>query len=159
MKVFVLSNSGKPLMPTTQGKARKLLKSGKCKIVKHSPFTIKFIVDTKEYVQDITLGIDVGYSHIGFSCVSKNKEFISGTLEQESNGTDKNPTKTRMDERAMYRRNRRSRLRYRECRFDHRKREDSWITPSMKRKYLTHINLINKLHQLMPITKVVIEKW
>ena len=40
-RVFVLNMRGEPLMPTTQRKARILLKEKKAKIVKYNPFTIQ----------------------------------------------------------------------------------------------------------------------
>ena len=47
--VCVLSNSGERLMPTFRlGKVRRLLKDGKAKIVKHHPFTIQLLYDSKQ---------------------------------------------------------------------------------------------------------------
>lgn len=40
MLVYVLNNKGKPLMPCSSGKARRLLKQNKAKVVKKEPFTI-----------------------------------------------------------------------------------------------------------------------
>ena len=40
--VYVLNNNGQPLMPTNRhGKVKHLLKTGKAKVVKRCPFTIK----------------------------------------------------------------------------------------------------------------------
>ena len=50
--VCVLSNSGERLMPTFRlGKVRRLLKDGKAKIVKHHPFTIQLLYDSKTNTQ------------------------------------------------------------------------------------------------------------
>jgi len=52
--VCVLSNSGERLMPTIRlGKVRRLLKDGKAKIVKHHPFTIQLLYDSKTNTQPI----------------------------------------------------------------------------------------------------------
>jgi len=40
-KVFVIDNSGKPLLPTHPARARKLLRDGKAKVVRVVPFTIQ----------------------------------------------------------------------------------------------------------------------
>ena len=41
--VYVLSKEGTPLMPTKRhGKVRHLLKQGKAKVVKRTPFTISY---------------------------------------------------------------------------------------------------------------------
>ena len=61
VKVFVLNQKGKPLMPTKPQKARKLLKKGKAKVVRRNPFTIQLNYKTGGAVQNITLGIDAGY--------------------------------------------------------------------------------------------------
>ena len=41
MVVYVINKHGKPLMPCSPRKARKLLKDSKAKVVKKTPFTIK----------------------------------------------------------------------------------------------------------------------
>ena len=47
-------------MPTTQRKARILIKQGKAKIASYVPFTIQLVDATGEAKQDITLGVDAG---------------------------------------------------------------------------------------------------
>ena len=80
--VYVISKSGKPLMPTEKhGKVRILLKEKKAKVVKRKPFTIKLLYETTEYTQPVTLGIDSGYSYIGYSAVTEDKELIKGEVE------------------------------------------------------------------------------
>ena len=60
--VCVLSNSGERLMPTIRlGKVRRLLKDGKAKIIKHHPFTIQLLYDSKANTQPIEICEDVGY--------------------------------------------------------------------------------------------------
>ena len=68
-------------MPTERhGKVRRLLKEGKAKVVKRTPFTIQLLYDTTEYIQDITLGIDAGSKTIGVSATTKKKNFIQEKL-------------------------------------------------------------------------------
>lgn len=149
--VFVLSIEGKPLMPCTPCKAKKLLKLGKAQVIKRKPFTIQLNFECENKTQDITLGIDSGYKFIGFSAVTDKKEVISGELELD------NKTSDRLKEKAMYRRNRRNKLWYREPRFNNRVKDKGWLPPSIQRKYDTHINLINKIKKLLPISKVIVE--
>lgn len=140
----VLHQNRTPLMPMKMGKAASLIKRQKAKIIKHFPFTIQLNYETTKQIQPITMGIDTGCSHIGFSITSidNKKEYFNGTVEQEGKG---NPTKDRLDEKRMYRRNRRSRLWHRELRFNNRKKKEGWIPPSIERKYITHKNLIKEL--------------
>ena len=50
--VYVLNNDGQPLMPTERhGKVRRLLKSGKAKVVKKYPFTIQLLYESTNYTQ------------------------------------------------------------------------------------------------------------
>ena len=70
--VCVLSNNGERLMPTFRlSKVRRLLKDGKAKIVKHHPFSIQLLYDSKTNTQPIEICEDVGYNYIGISVKSK----------------------------------------------------------------------------------------
>ena len=80
--VYVISKEGKPLMPTKRyGKVRRLLKQGLAKVVRRKPFTIQLLYDTTTYTQDITLGIDSGYTYIGFSAITEKEELICGEVK------------------------------------------------------------------------------
>lgn len=150
--VYVISKSGKPLMPTEKhGKVRILLKEKKAKVIKRKPFTIQLLYETTEYTQPVILGIDSGYSYIGYSAVTEDKELIKGEVELLQG------QKQRLEEKSMYRNNRRSRLRHRKPRFDNRKRPKGWLAPSIQHKYDSHIRFIDKLKKILPITDIVIE--
>ena len=150
--VYVLSIEGKPLMPCKQAKARKLLESKKAVVVKLYPFTIKLTFECENQVQAVELGIDSGYQNIGYSCVTDKKELTCGTLILDGK------TSSRLTERRMYRRNRRSRHNwYRKPRFLNRKKKEGWLPPSVQRRYDTHLTLINRLKAVLPISKVTIE--
>jgi 5-methylcytosine-specific restriction endonuclease McrA len=80
VSVHVLNMRGQPLMPTTPCRARKLLESGKAKVVQRNPFTIQLNIATGETKQPIRLGIDPNYTKIGYSAVTDKKELISGEV-------------------------------------------------------------------------------
>ncbi|KLU63086.1 hypothetical protein CEB3_c05060 [Peptococcaceae bacterium CEB3] len=150
--VYVLSQEGKPLIPTERhGKVRRMLKEGKAKVVKAKPFTIQLMYETTEYTQPATLGLDSGYSNVGFSAVNAAKEWIAGELSLLQCQVERNK------ERSRYRRQRRSRLRYRKARFNNRKKPEGWLAPSLQNKLDTHIRLVDKISALVPISKVVVE--
>ena len=151
LRVPVINMRGEALMPTTPGMARRLLVSDKAKVVKRAPFVIQLTTATGENKQPVTCGIDMGYEKIGYSCVTDKAELFSGELELD------NRTAKRMEERRMYRRNRRNRLWHREPRFDNRKKEKGFLPPSTQRRVDTHIRLVEKLSQWLPITKVRVE--
>ena len=151
VKVFVLNIRKEPLMPTSSKKARLLLKTGKAVVVNRFPFTIQLTYQTGENKQEITLGLDPGYKNIGYSCITNTEELICGTLELDNKTTD------RLIEKRMYRRNRRNKLRYREPRFNNRKRILGWLPPSVERRYQTHLSLVKKLKKLLPVSRIIIE--
>jgi len=151
LRVPVLNMRGEPLMPTTPRKARILLKQGKARVVSRTPFVIQLLYPTGENKQDITLGIDAGYSTIGYSAVTAKRELIAGELELRDD------IKRLLEKRREYRRARRSRKWYRKPRFDNRKRKEGWLPPSLEHKLESHIRLIEHLKRILPITRVVVE--
>jgi hypothetical protein len=151
MKVLVVNSRGQALMPTTPRKARLLLSSGQAKIVGRDPFAIQLIYGSSGYKQAVTLGIDVGYQHIGFSAITESDELIGGELELLDGVSE------RITERSKYRRQRRNRLRHRAPRFDNRKRRDGWLAPSIQHKVDTHLKIVERIKCLLPVTKIIIE--
>lgn len=150
--VYVLSHTGKPLMPTKRyGKVRRMLKTGKARVIRAKPFTIQLTHETTTYTQSVTLGIDAGYEAIGFSAVTEKRELISGECQLLTGQVERNK------ERAMYRRERRNRLKYRKPRFNNRRKPDGWLANSIQHKLDTHIRLVNLIKSLVPVTRVVVE--
>lgn len=152
--VYVISIDRKPLMPTSNAKARILLREKKAKVKEVKPFTIQLTYKTEtDYTQDITLGIDSGYSNVGFSAITEKKEILVGELKLLQG------MKERLQEKAMYKIQRRSRLRYRAPRFDNRKKSkpDGWLAPSLQHKLDSHLKFIDYLYSILPITKCVVE--
>ncbi|HPT54811.1 MAG TPA: RNA-guided endonuclease IscB, partial [Fervidobacterium sp.] len=64
-----------------------------------------------------------------------------------------------LKERRMYRRIRRSRLRYRKRRFDNRisTKKEGWLAPSIKHKLDSHVRFVDYLKKILPITNIVVE--
>lgn len=152
--VYVLNVNGVPLMPTDRhGKVRRLLKSKQARVVKRTPFTIQLLYDTPTCVQPLTLGVDAGSKHIGLSVSSENKEVYAGQIEPRQDVSKK------LDERRQYRRSRRNRLRYRKPRFNNRtaSKPKGWIAPSIACKIESHVAVIGQLHQILPITEIIVE--
>jgi N6-L-threonylcarbamoyladenine synthase len=154
MFVYVHNQQGKPLMPTTPPKARILLKRGKAKVVKRTPFTIQLLYGSSGYRQHITLGVDSGYEHIGLSAVTEKQELFSAEVLLR-----KDVSKL-LTERRMYRKTRRSRkTRHRKCRFLNRieKFKRNPLAPSIQHKLDSHIRIIQKVISILSVTKIVIE--
>ncbi len=151
--VYVLSIDGQPLMPTCRyGKVRKLLKSKKAKVIKKCPFTIKLMYDSTTHTQPINLGIDAGSKHIGVSATTKDKVLY------EADVTLRNDIVDLLSTRRENRRTRRNhKTRYRKARFNNRKRKDGWLAPSVQNKVDTHLTIVKKAHEILPVTKIIVE--
>lgn len=151
--VYVLDINGHPLMPTERhGKVKHLLKNGKAKVVKRCPFTIQLLYKSLTYTQSIILGVDAGSKHIGLSATTNDKEFYASDVELR---TDIVKLISKRGELRRSRRNRKTR--YRQARFDNRKRKDGWLAPSISQKIKCHIKVVENVHKILPITNIVVE--
>ena len=103
--------------------------------------------------QDITLGVDAGSKHIGLSATTKEKELYAADVELRNDIVDLLST------RRQNRRTRRNRLRYRKPRFNNRvhSKKNGWLAPSVEQKIQTHFKVVEDIHKLLPITKIVVE--
>ena len=104
--------------------------------------------------QATTLGVDTGYSTIGFSLVTESKCLLASQLKLD------NKTSSRLKYRAMYRQNRRNRHHwYRPARWQNRAnaRKEGRLMPSVLKRLNRHIWLIEKLRALCHVSEVRIE--
>lgn len=154
--VYVLSKNGQPLMPTNRhGKVKHLLKSGKAKVVRRCPFTIKLLYDGTTYTQNLTLGVDTGSGTIG-AAVSKN----NGDIVYMAEVVVRNDITDKMKRRSKYRRNRRNRkTRYRKARWLNRANSirNNRFSPTVISKLHSHTKEIEFVKSILPITTLVLE--
>ena len=149
--VYVVNKNGKPLMPTSPAKARRLLKAGKAKVVKRSPFTIQLIYGSSGYKQDVKLGVDTGYKHIGLSAVSSAKELFRSEVELRTD------IPKLLSEKRQYRRTRRNRLWYRKARFLNRSIKAGWLAPSVEHRLNEHIKAVEFVKSILPVSEITVE--
>ncbi len=150
--VFVRNQRGEPLMPTTPQKAKKLLKQGKARVAGVDPFVIQLLYATGETKQDITLGVDAGSKRIGVSATTQKQEVYAAEIDLRDD------VSTLIATKKQYRRSRRYRkTRYRKARFDNRKRTEGWLAPSVQNKVNAHIRMIDNVHKILPISKIIVE--
>ena len=151
----VLDQQGKPLMPTTRlGKVYRLLKTQKAHIVSYEPFTIQldYEPDT-QVIQPMTLGVDSGAIHSGYSVANEHREYYSAEV------IARNDISNRLSDRRMYRRNRRYRkTRYRQPRFNNRKnKKKGWLPPSLEQKVAVQVNEIDHIHRYFPSKQLLLK--
>ena len=153
--VYVLSKYCEPLMPTTRyGRVRRLIRKGLAVVVDYRPFTIQLTYDTPNGVQEVSLGVDAGTKHVGFSATTKKKVLFEAELLLRSDIVEKLST------RREFRRARRNRkTRYRKPRFLNRTRskKPGWIAPSVRQKVDCHIHWISNICKFLPIMKITVE--
>ena len=151
--VYVLDENEKPLMPTKRhGKVKWMLRRKQAKVVKRSPFTIQLLYEPGTCcTQPVTLGVDAGSKHVGLSASTEKEELFNAEV------TLRDDVPKLMTARRESRRTRRSHLRHRKPRFDNRRRPDGWLTPTMEAKIRAHVNVIDDVCAILPVSKIIIE--
>ena len=154
MEVYVLSKERKPLMPCTPVIARLLLKEGKAKCIRKTPFTIKLLVDTTEYKQEVVAGMDTGSKIIGCAAIANGKVVYQSEVQIRQDVSRK------MEQRRIYRRNRRNRkTRYRKARWQNRAsmRKEGRLAPSIQSKVDSHLREKNFVESILPVSRWKVE--
>lgn len=154
MEVYVLNKEGQPLMPTRPVIARLLLKEGKAKCIRRTPFTIKLLVDTTEYKQEVVAGMDTGSKTIGCAATTNGKVVYQSEVQIRQDVSKK------MEQRRMYRRIRRSRkTRYRKARWQNRAsmRKKGRLAPSIKSKVDSHLRENKFVESILPVSRWKVE--
>lgn len=153
--VFVLSKTGKPLMPTDIRHARRLLNKKRAEIAGHDPFTIRLLDREDGVTQPVEICEDTGSDHIGFSLKSEKHEFAS---VQADNLSDE---KEMHENQSWNRRARRNRKRYRAPRFNNRTHghnsDEKRFAPSIRHKIENHISWIERYANVCPVQDVWME--
>ena len=125
--IYVVDSNGTPLMPTSRlGMVRRWLKTGQARWFGNSRKIIQFVRPVTTNTQELTLGVDAGF-HLGLAVVGIKREYYASESLRKSE-------KDRITSRRELRRTRRNRLRYRQARFDNRRRKASWLAPSVQHR-------------------------
>lgn len=152
MLVFVMNKNGEALMPCKPRKARLLLKEKKAKIIGYKPFTIQLLYGASGYTQQVKVGVDLGARYTGIAVTSEEHVLVKGEVEVRQD------VKGLLDTRTAYRNSRRNRkTRYRQPRFDNRKRKESWLPPSIESRIVNTFRWIDRFLALLPSPILTIE--
>ena len=148
--IYVVDANGKPVMPTSRlGMVRRWLKSGQAIWFGNSRKIIQFVRPITTYTQNLTLGVDAGF-HLGMSVVGNHREYYSSESIRKSE-------KDKLTTRRELRRTRRNHLRYRQTRFNNRRRKPGWLAPSVQHRLDFTIKEIKRVYNFLPITNLVVE--
>lgn len=154
--VFVVGLDGRPLVPTTPAKARKLLKGGQAEKCwsKFGTFGIRMLVVTRKETPETSLGVDLGTKFEGYAIVSGNENSLSVKLDLP----DKKEIVRKLEERRNLRKARRFRnCRRRACRFDNRNKRAGWLAPSQAVIVGSRLKVIREFLRIYPVFLVGIE--
>ncbi len=152
MKVFVLSHTGKPLMPTTPRRARIFLKTRRARVVTREPFTIQLRFETTTYIQPVTVGVDTGSHTVGIAATANREVVFQAEMRLRTDISGK------LTQRRQYRRTRRSRkTRYRAARWANRRRCSGWLPPSLRARADATVKVVRFVARVLPIGQINVE--
>ncbi|MDA8093877.1 MAG: RNA-guided endonuclease IscB [Betaproteobacteria bacterium] len=161
--VFVLDKRKKPLMPCESKRARKLLVSGRARVHRLYPFTIRLtdrLIDDSS-LQPLRLSLDPGSQTTGLAMSRievvrddapvMHIRFLMELIHRGRLISEK------LTARCGFRRRRRAQLRYRAPRFDNRTKPEGWLAPSLRHRVETTAAWVTRLRRLAPITHLAQE--
>jgi 5-methylcytosine-specific restriction endonuclease McrA len=152
MKVFVLSQTGQPLMPTTPRRARLFLHTRRARVVHREPFTIQLRFETTTYTQPATIGVDTGSQTVGIAATANREVIFQAEMPLRTNISGK------LTQRRQYRRTRRSRkTRYRAARWANRRRPSGWLPPSLRARADATVKAVRFVARILPIGQINVE--
>ncbi len=157
MFVLVVDKNRKPLNPCHPARARKFLKEGRAIVLRRYPFTIMLqIEDTKEDSGDkpeYRLKLDPGSKTTGIAILKEDTVIWAAELNHRGLSISQS-----LESRRSLRRGRRNRhTRYRQARFNNRKRPKGWLAPSLQHRVLTTLTWVNRLRRFCPISAISME--
>ena len=160
MRIPVVDPEHKPLMPTTEARARKWIESGKA--VKRwsdcGQFYVQLTVEPSgRNTQDITIGIDPGKLYSGIGVQSSKFTLYTAHLVLPFQ-----KVRDRMDSRRLMRRGRRgrrinrkavfSKRAHRQKRFSNRRK--SKLAPSIRANRQLELRIVSELCKLFPVAEI-----
>ncbi len=155
MVAYVLNCQGDPIMPCLPSKARKLLVAGKAVVVRRIPFTIRLKFPCANRVQEVVAGMDTGIKAIGVAAVANGRSLYQSEVLLRSE-----EIKSKMEQRRLFRRSRRSRKTwYRQPRFLNRGAsiKDGRLPPSVKHIVDAHFREKRFIESILPVSQWNIE--
>jgi 5-methylcytosine-specific restriction endonuclease McrA len=156
MLALVVDAEKKPLSPCHPAVARKLLATGKAAVLRRYPFTIILNRGVAlPGIRPLRLKVDPGSRVSGLAVVDDESGAVVFAAEVEHRGQR---IRGALNERRALRRGRRNRkTRYRQPRFDNRRRRDGWLPPSIESRVANVETWVGRLCRLAPIGAISME--
>jgi len=153
-RVFVIDKNKHPLMPCHPARARELLRKGKAAVYRTFPFTVILKEREGGDTQPMAFKIDPGSKTTGMALVAdfkRGKRVIwAGELTHRGQ-----QIRDALLSRRQLRRSRRARhTRYRQARFDNRRRPEGWLPPSLQSRVENIWTWACRLNRACPIASI-----
>jgi len=153
-RVFVIDKNKQALMPCHPARARELLRKGKAAVYRTVPFTIILKEREGGDTQPIAFKIDPGSKTTGMALVAdfkRGKRVIwAGELTHRGQ-----QIRDALLSRRQLRRSRRARhTRYRQARFNNRRRPKGWLPPSLQSRVENIWTWAIRLNRACPIASI-----
>ncbi|MDJ0714678.1 MAG: RNA-guided endonuclease IscB [Prochloraceae cyanobacterium] len=152
--VFLIDQNKKPLNPISPARARKLLVQNKAAVFRRYPFTLilKKVIP-EPTIRPLTIKLDPGSKTTGIAILDNDKVIWVAELSHRGQ-----QIKEDLESRRALRRGRRNRkTRYRQARFNNRKRALSWLAPSLLHRVQTIKTWVKKIMRYSPVSNCVME--
>jgi hypothetical protein len=150
--VPVVSNTGKPLMPTTNQKANKLIERGRAvRRFNRGVFYIQMLDRATGYTQKLAVGIDPGSKKEAFTIKSKSHTYLNIQVDAVTWVQEAEKTSTTMRRIRRFRN-----TPYRSCR-PNRNQGKIFLPPSTKARWQWKLRLVKWLDKMYPIDYFVVE--
>jgi 5-methylcytosine-specific restriction endonuclease McrA len=154
--VFVVDTNKQPLDTVHPARARILLSRGKAAVIRRYPFTIilKVAIDDPQ-VAELRIKLDPGSKTTGIAIVNDATGEVVFAAELTHQGED---IKKRLDKRRGVRHGRRARhTRYRQPRWQNRRRPKGWLPPSLQSRMSNVITWVSWASRVCHITNISME--
>ena len=152
-KVLVIDTNKKPLNPVHSAQARQLLRNTKAAIFRQYPFTIILKGPHSDLTASpLRIKLDPGAKTTGIALVNDSTGEVVFAAELQHRGF---AIRDALTSRRQLRRGRRARkTRYRQPRFDNRKRPDGCLAPSLMSRVYNIETWVKKLIKFTPISAI-----
>ena len=152
-QVFVLDATKRALNPVHPGRARLLLKQGKAAVYRRYPFTIILKRAVEHPALDrLRVKVDPGSHTTGLAVVNDASGEVVWAAELTHRGEQ---IKRALEGRRAVRRNCRQRkTRYRQPRFNNRRKKSGTLPPSLESRVCNVVTWVRRLLRLCPVTTI-----
>jgi 5-methylcytosine-specific restriction endonuclease McrA len=154
-KVFVLDTNLRQLNPVHPGEARRLLLKGRAAVYRRYPFTIVLKTAVSAPIEPLRIKLDPGSKTTGIAVVNDQSGKVVFAAELSHRG---HKIKESLDSRRAIRRSRRNRnTRYRQARWQNRRKREGWFPPSLQSRIANVLTWVARLSSFCNITAISLE--